>query len=93
MAQARVVMNRAGYDAYRNDSSVVAALEEAATTIQERAQANVDELTPRPFVSPGPDIEVETVHNRSRAVVFVATGTLKARTAEAKNRALNRALG
>lgn len=93
MPSSRVVMNRAGYDAYRNSPEVVAVLEQLAAGIQQSAQRNVDQLTARPFDSPGPDITVQTVHNPSRAVVFIATATLKARTAEATTRALNRAIG
>lgn len=92
MARSRVVINRAGFNALRNSPEMVAALEAVAEPIRARAQANVDALTDREFLSPGQDITVATVHNPTRAVTFVATATLKARTAEHLNRALNRAV-
>lgn len=96
MARARVVMNRAGFDAFRNDATLVAALEETAEQIRARAQSNIDGRTSaRPFTGdkPGEDVSVTVVHNRSRAVAFVGTSTVRGHYAEAADRALNRAVG
>jgi hypothetical protein len=96
MARPRVVMNRGGFDAFRKDPTVVAALEETAEQIRSRAQSNINGHTSeRPFTGdqPGEDISVTVVHNRTRAVAFVGTATIRGHYAEAANRALNRAVG
>jgi hypothetical protein len=96
MARVRVVMNRAGFDAFRKDPSVVAALEEAAEQVRSRAQANIDAHTSeRPFTGdkPGEDVDVTIVQNATRAVAFVGTSTIRGHYAEAADRALNRAIG
>lgn len=96
MARVRVVMNRAGFDAFRKDPSVVAALEETAERMRARAQANIDAQTSeRPFTGDkrGEDVDVRVVHNPSRAVAFVGTATIRGHYAEAADRALNRAVG
>lgn len=93
MSRTTVVMNVAGYNAYRNDPTVVAVLEDLGERIRARAQANVDTAFVRPWsAQAGDDITLETVHDSSRAVVFIATATEKARTAEHVGRALNRAV-
>lgn len=89
-ANVRLKLNIPAFNEYRNDPSVVDALETIAHEIAARANAAV---TAREYPEDGDAFKVNTVHNRTRAVTFVFTGGFDGELAEATTRALSRAVG
>lgn len=84
MGTTRIQLNIPAFNAYRNEQSVVDAMEAIANEIAGRANSAVTT-----HEDPGDPFVVETVHNRSRAVTFVRTANIDGRLAEAHHRTLS----
>lgn len=88
----RLVMNVAGFNAYRNSASVTAAIEALAEDVAKAAQANVEQSSARHIPSDGQDVIARTKHTSSRVRAYVSTRTERGQVAEHVDRALNRAI-
>jgi hypothetical protein len=84
----RLKLNIGEFNAFRNSGPVVDVLEAAAEEMKARAEAGN-----RFHTEPGDAFRVTTVHNRSRAVVFVSTGNFDGILAESVDRTLSKAVG
>jgi hypothetical protein len=83
----RVKLNLSEFNRFRNSAEVVAILEEKAAYIADRATAGS-----RFHDDTGDPFRVTTVHNRSRAVTFVATANFDGILAESVDRTLSKAI-
>lgn len=88
MAGARVDLNIAAFDEIRRSPAVVDLLQQHAETIKERAMAGVTTA-----IDQGVPFDSELHYNPSRAVVIVGTANMDGMLAEARQRALTRAIG
>lgn len=87
-ANVRVQINRAGFNAIRNSDEVTGLLEDLGAQIAATANS-----FSRYYDEPDEPFDTDTVHNQSRAVVFVRTNNFDGVLAEAHDRALTRAIG
>lgn len=88
MARVRVKLNIGQFNALRNSPEVVGLLEEHGEQIRAAAETMNTRRT-----ADGDAFRVTTVHNRTRAVTFVATANIDGIRAEATDRILSKALG
>jgi hypothetical protein len=83
----RLKLNIGEFNAFRNSEAVTSVLEGLADEMKARAEAGN-----RFHTEPGDAFRVTTVHNRSRAVVFVSTANFDGVLAESVDRTLSKAV-